>query len=61
MPAASGLRSTTSALSPGSGFDASDQRQEQSVVKVRSHVSHVTHDASQAVPTPSVSWLLTRL
>ena len=33
----------------------------QATVTVGSHVSHVTLDASQAVPAPSVSWLLTRL
>jgi serine-type D-Ala-D-Ala carboxypeptidase (penicillin-binding protein 5/6) len=33
----------------------------QATITVGSDVSHVTLDASQAVPAPSVSWLLTRL
>ena len=33
----------------------------QATVTIGSHVSHITLDASHAVPSPSVSWLLTRL
>jgi hypothetical protein len=33
----------------------------QATVTVGSDVSHVTLDAGQAVPAPSVSWQLTRL
>jgi len=37
------------------------QRVAQATVTVGSQVSHITLDASQAVPAPSIGWLLTRL
>jgi hypothetical protein len=37
------------------------QRVAQATVTVGSQVSHITLDASQAAPAPSIGWLLTRL